>query len=411
LAELPDAALSGLTSLTSLQVGGNRFRVFPPPVLRIRHLLDLDLGGAGFASVPAAIGARLPRLQRLHLAGCATLTTFPAAISKCCDLTSLDVSGCPLLREFPGGACKLRGLVSLAVDARLGFPRELAGVASLERLNGMNVEVGQTKRMPDDVRARLAVCSSGLAGLGLACVDGLVGLLGARLLAPSIGVTEMDLSGNSLVTLPGSLGGESPGWRALRKLDVSGNASLAALPASVCGLPALRVLAAAGCSLRALPDALGRLTTLRQLHLQDNALEALPDSLGGLSRLETLRLQRNELRTLPASVGSLLRLKSLFIGGNPLLESLPVSVGTLQVDNPFGNTEERVNAVGVRCSDKCNIRAGSQGKARVALKLVGSAASVKGAVKLDYSGLGLHVPDAQKAALAKQLGGKCELHW
>ena len=50
--------------------------------------------------------------------------------------------------------------------------------------------------------------------------------------------------------------------------------------------------------------------------------------------------------------------------------------------------------------------AGAAGVA--ALRLVGPATNVKGAERLDYSGLGLHVPDRQRAEIAKQLGDACK---
>ena len=77
----------------------------------------------------------------------------------------------------------------------------------------------------------------------------------------------------------------------LRKLNLSGNWRLQALPAGLCSLAGLAELNLQNCGLRALPEGVGGLTGLRELNLSFNTgLTALPAGLGRLRHLKVLAL-------------------------------------------------------------------------------------------------------------------------
>lgn len=174
---------------------------------------------------------------------------------------------------------------------------------------------------------------------------------GLKQLPPSATAAEcsslrtIDLTGNSLKSLPEAIGG----WKGLQNLLCAQNA-LTELPESIGQLVALQRLALSENRLRALPVELSQLgklktlqlegngltiaglpegafcgalsTALEELDLSGNALEELPESLGSLSALQRLAVARNRLHTLPASLGRLGKLQHLDLADN-LLASLP----------------------------------------------------------------------------------------
>jgi Leucine-rich repeat (LRR) protein len=127
----------------------------------------------------------------------------------------------------------------------------------------------------------------------------------------------------------GAAGGDR-GLAGLRKLVLSSNRGLTALPAGLCLLSGLEELHLADCRLTALPEAMERLTGLRTLDLILNAgLTALPVGLWSLTGLEELNLADCGLTALPEAMEGLTGLKKLDLLLNVGLTVLPAGLGRL----------------------------------------------------------------------------------
>ncbi len=112
-------------------------------------------------------------------------------------------------------------------------------------------------------------------------------------------------------------------------LSLCNCSSLAALPAAIGELKALKRLGLYGCSsLVALPDAIGELGTLTKLDLPGcTILAALPNAIGELKALTELNLSGCEsLDELPAAIGELKALTRLDLDGCSSLERLPEGI-------------------------------------------------------------------------------------
>lgn len=89
-------------------------------------------------------------------------------------------------------------------------------------------------------------------------------------------LTEIDLSGSDLLTLPSNL----EIFTKVRILELSNNL------------------------LRELPESIGKLKELRELRLDHNFLEYLPNSITNLTNLTKLTLRSNQLKELPELIGN-----------------------------------------------------------------------------------------------------------
>jgi Leucine-rich repeat (LRR) protein len=78
----------------------------------------------------------------------------------------------------------------------------------------------------------------------------------------------------------------------LKRLNLSNNEELTALPAGLCALAGLEELHLIRCGLITLPEGIGGLAGLKKLNLSSNReLTALPPGLGRLRNLEVLDLR------------------------------------------------------------------------------------------------------------------------
>lgn len=112
---------------------------------------------------------------------------------------------------------------------------------------------------------------------------------------------------------------------ALESLEVLdlGRVRLEAVPSEVLSLKSLRDLYLCGCGLAAFPAGLEALPALRYLNLDRNSIQTLPDALP--PHLAFLRLNRNSISELPPSVGALSSLRRLYLRGNRL-QALPAEL-------------------------------------------------------------------------------------
>ena len=135
-----------------------------------------------------------------------------------------------------------------------------------------------------------------------------------------VGVEEVYLTYCDLTALPEGFGRLA----GLRRLNLSHNRRLAALPADLSALMGLEELNLKDCGLTALPEGIGQLTGLRKLILNSNSkLDTLPVGLFTLAQLEELHLSSCGLTALSADIERLARLRKLDLSFNGELTLLP----------------------------------------------------------------------------------------
>ncbi|MBD2409854.1 GTPase [Nostoc calcicola FACHB-389] len=130
-------------------------------------------------------------------------------------------------------------------------------------------------------------------------------------------VTELDLSGRGLTTLPAEIGRLTN----LRSLDLRSN-QLSSLPGEIVQLINLQSLNLRSNRLSILPGEIVQLTNLQFLDLSKNKLSSLPGEIVQLTNLQSLDLSKNKLSSLPGEIVQLTNLQSLDISENKL-SSLP----------------------------------------------------------------------------------------
>ncbi|MCO5552601.1 hypothetical protein L7F22_006115 [Adiantum nelumboides] len=138
--------------------------------------------------------------------------------------------------------------------------------------------------------------------------------------------TSLDLHGVLLKEIdwvPESIGKMT--W--LTELNLSGN-RLTTLPDSVRDLVPLVVLDVSLNQLIVLPEGIGQLTCLKTLILDNNKIEELPHTIGQCAALVELRASFNQLKALPESTGKLMQLRSLDVHFNKL-SSLPTTIASM----------------------------------------------------------------------------------
>ncbi|MEH2185870.1 MAG: COR domain-containing protein [Nostoc sp.] len=136
-------------------------------------------------------------------------------------------------------------------------------------------------------------------------------------------VTELDLSGTGLTTLPPEFGQLTN----LRSLYLRSN-QLSSLPPEFGQLINLRSLYLRSNQLSSLPPEFVQLTNLQTLNLDSNQLSSLPLEIVQLINLQSLDFKDNQLSSLPPEIGQLTNLRSLYLNRNQL-SSLPPEFGQL----------------------------------------------------------------------------------
>ncbi len=135
-------------------------------------------------------------------------------------------------------------------------------------------------------------------------------------------ITYLSLSRNDLTNLP-----SMTGMGALQTLRLS-KCSLASWPSGKLP-PNLRFLDLSKNSIKTLPDTMTDPSgTWRQLDLSGNGISKLPDWLFALTALQDLNLSDNKLASLSSDIANMIGLKRLNLSGNKL-ESLPAAICTL----------------------------------------------------------------------------------
>ncbi len=139
------------------------------------------------------------------------------------------------------------------------------------------------------------------------------------------GVTELDLSGQGLTSLPPEIGSLSR----LEVLDLAEN------------------------QLTTVPRELGQLANLRHLNLSGNQLTAVPVELGQLANLTHLSLHGNRLTAVPPELGRLAKLRVLEVGDNPRMKSPPPEIVEEGVERVLSYLRDRLYGYERQASHNC----------------------------------------------------------
>lgn len=285
---VPDS-LAGLTLLTTLLVGGNRFTRFPS-LAGLSSLEVLDLSSLPVGAIPdlsLLISLRDLEVSRNHL------SSIPW-VGALIHLERLDLSGNEL-EELPPDFAGLTQLREL----------QLGG----NRLQSLSPEIGQLANLDE-----LSLDSNLLSSL-----PGEIGQL--------LSLESLDLSGNQLDTLPIQFGELA----ALKWLNLQSN-PFTVFPAALAGLPQLDTLYSSDCQIQEIPPAIGAISSLRILALSSNDLHgSIPDEIGDLEQLEVLDITRNEdlAGEIPSSIGRLHHLRVLSLRDTALGGPIPDEIAGL----------------------------------------------------------------------------------
>lgn len=200
------------------------------------------------------------------------------------------------LSAFPGELSMLRGLTYLDYSENLikELPKEMG---AMYRLKELYLESNRLERLPPELGklTRLRVLNIGNG-------------------QDWYNVVEAQRSANKIRSLPDEIAQLAH----LRSFDCSNNAISAIPPGFFDNCTKLVKLDLTGNQIVRLPGSLGRLVQLEKLLVSHNKIEELPPQVGWLRQLKLLHLVDNKLSRLPPQVGHCSRLEQLYMEDNPI---------------------------------------------------------------------------------------------
>jgi Leucine-rich repeat (LRR) protein len=187
--------------------------------------------------------------------------------------------------------------------------------SSLTYKNNMNEAVNLTLTLKDVLRERRFWIEGGgrlrLCDLSLASMDGFNVRSGISQ------VYELDLSNNSLSSLPSSIAH----IKTLRKLDLSHN-KLTTLPDFIFDLPDLEMLVINNNQLTSLPAGISKLKKLWRLEINNNRLTSLPVEIAECSRLAIISANNNEISKFPLMLMHMPSIERIYLKNNGVTENV-----------------------------------------------------------------------------------------
>ncbi|XP_050209152.1 disease resistance protein RPV1-like [Mercurialis annua] len=275
--------------------------------------------------------SELPKLEVLHLRGCASLVQISSSIQSDIKLSHIDLGYCKRLGSIPS-FLHLKNLNFLSLEGCSNitdFPKVSRNIrhfflnrTSIERVSSL---IGRHTSLTE---LSLRKCTR------------------IKLLPDSISelrcLKDLNLNGCSeLASLPDNIGK----LKRLERLTLNECSKLMYLPDDICNLKSLKHLVIAKCQrLKELPENLGALDSLERLFTTKSGVKRIPSSINDLSKLgilhcdgceglilppftgltclNLLSLEDCGMTEIPNSISSLVSLRKLNLGGNNL-EMLP----------------------------------------------------------------------------------------
>ena len=288
------SSITGLTSLTSLDLSGNQLSGSISSITGLTALTSLDLSGNRLSGAIPGLSS-LTALRRLHLQN----NRLTGSVPSLATLTHLDLSGNRLSGAIPTGIGTWSNLQELKLSGAGLTGTIPAGITGLTSLTALELS------------------DNGLTGFIPTTIGSLTGLLTLR------------LSGNRLT---GSIPSGISSLTSLTALELNDNQLDGPIPAGIGDLADLARLSLHNNDLTGeIPVRLGGISGLSVLSLSGNQLTGIiPSTLGNLSRLESLDLHDNRLTgSIPISLGRLTNLQRLHLDDNQLTGNIPSSLGGL----------------------------------------------------------------------------------
>ena len=321
---IQDATMLAFTALTWLELHDNHLSELPQE-WRLWGLKGLLLHNNQITHLPPAISG-LTSLSTLTLAGNKLHCPSPGASP---DVTALAAPNDDTLGSGRFGSLRALEVLDLSRNRLCALP---AGITALGVLRRLVIDRNSIELLPDLSLHRLEVLSA--TDNRLSCLPSSITVLTT--------LEVLELSGNLLSTLQSTCsmphltrlcaarnrlrGLHTTVSSALEVLDLSHNSIEQIAYDAFKVVVGLQVLDLSHNRLQGVPFSLGTRTALKTLRLGSNALQSLDfiDNLskrpasGGLRSLQTLVLANNELKTVPDAVGLLESLTHLDLHANHL---------------------------------------------------------------------------------------------
>lgn len=140
-----------------------------------------------------------------------------------------------------------------------------------------------------------------------------------------INITDLNLTGNKLTTLPSSI----TGMTNLQSIVLDGN-KFTSMPDALFTMPKITSVSMAGNQIAKIPDKINTLTALVTLNLSNNKLDTISANIGKCTGLKNLDLSGNSfrLKSIPRDICLLPNLENLDVSGNSL-STLPDEIKTM----------------------------------------------------------------------------------
>ncbi|GLJ55541.1 hypothetical protein SUGI_1192920 [Cryptomeria japonica] len=288
----------------------------PPSLFNCTALRNLSLNFNGFSGpIPADIGARLPHLDWLLLAGNNISGGIPKSLANCSRLSHVELA-----------FNKLGGII----------PQELGKLSRLTVLNMPSNEfVSGTTTGPIPILEALSNCSK-LQKLDLSA-NHITGTLPASIFSKLSGtLVFLNLEKNNI---SGSMPKEIGNLSFLVELYMDKNSLVGAIPSEIANLLNLAAIDLSQNKLQgSIPAEIQFLNqSLQYLYLNDNMLSgSIPESIGELEYLRTLNLSLNRFDgRIPSAIGRCKLLEDLHLCCNNLSGSIPSEIANLRNLNSF----------------------------------------------------------------------------
>jgi Leucine-rich repeat (LRR) protein len=273
--QLPSASGNAWSSLTRLSLARNRLKHFPPQLLLLHRLVEMDLSDNPLVYIPITVGS-FKKMKKLH--------TFD----------------CPLNGNSPN-------LPLARAETVVGFFQSLWSFYTSGIFDLSSQSLEQT---PKELRSKVY---SSLKELRLQ--DNAINVWKSIHFSHLVSIKYLDLSINRLADI------DLTAMQEAQYINVSFNI-LMIFPLGIENMMSLTTLNASENRITAVPEQLALCTSLTHLKLSRNFVSSIAHQMTRLKKLETIELDGNQLSAIPRfCAGNRVRLLS--IDENPVME-LPV---------------------------------------------------------------------------------------